>query len=178
VALGIIVEAEVTSVSDAGTALLAPDPLDPDAATTTGTVAIKVPTFAVTVIVRGVPSPAVTRVTLAIPSAPVLTFAGVKPPEVAEKLTATPESRPEFASLAYAVIVAPVLPSVGMVETSLDTVMRATLTGVLLPLVTVPAPPAKELVPLLPPPQAVRARAASAVIQRNVRIVFTWAIDP
>jgi hypothetical protein len=39
--------------------------------------------------------------------------------------------------------------------------------------------PAKApLQPVLPPPQAARARAASAVIQRNVRIVFTWAIDP
>jgi hypothetical protein len=156
------------------------------AAETTCTVAVAVlaPAVAVTVIVRSVGSPAVLSVAVAAPETSDVAEAGATPPEVALKDTGTLSRRALLASRTYAVIVAELDPSDGMVEVLETSVNAATVATVptvppllelllLLLLLLAPAPVLKEVVLSLP--QALSASASAAIATRRpyLRIIFT-----
>jgi hypothetical protein len=79
-----------------------------------------VPFVPLTVIVRGVESEPVESVAVRVPAEPVAVPDAASAPDVAEKLTGTPDTTLLFLSVAKAVIVAVVDPSVRIVATLLD----------------------------------------------------------
>jgi hypothetical protein len=115
----------LVNVKDA-TALVAADEL---LTTATLTVAVRPPAVAVTVMVRGLLSPAVVKVASADPVVSVVPCVTATPPELDEKVTRTPEMRSFAALRAKTVMVALAEPSAGM-DDALDTaVSEAGLTA-------------------------------------------------
>jgi hypothetical protein len=139
-------------------------------------VAKSVPAVAVTVIVRGVLSPAVDKVAVASPFVSVVACVIATPPELAENDTTTPEIR-SFAELrASTVIVAVAEPSEGIDVALLIAVSEAgvwTWEPLLVPLeVPLLVPPLEELSPVivLAPPQAASRTAARQPSIANLRM--------
>jgi hypothetical protein len=87
---------------------------DEVASTSTLTVAVSVPEVAVTVMVRGVESPAVDRVASAAPLVSVVAWVIATPPESAANATVTPEIRSFEELRASTVMVAVAEPSEGI----------------------------------------------------------------
>jgi hypothetical protein len=153
--------------------------------TWTATVDFRPPEVAVTVIVRGVGSPAVERVAFAAPLLSVVPLPTAMPPEDAENVTATPEIRLFDASRASTVMAAVVEPSDRIDCALLVAVMDAAVAVVPPPPGVVPlhdeavaAPPVTRPQPLSPP-QPLRARVTKkrAIIEASVRMVLysnTW----
>ena len=155
---------------------------------TTWTAAVPVlpAAFAVTVIDRNEPSPAVDRVAVAAPLVSVVAAVTATPPDVAVKVTGTPAMRLLVESLTRAVITAVVEPSDKMLGVLVVTVTTATV-GLTEPPEEEPLdeppedePPLEEPDPdpvmvCEPPPQAANSVAARQAKNRNLRMSFILA---
>jgi hypothetical protein len=128
-----------------------------DVATTwTSMVAVRPSAVAVTVMVRGVDTPAVERVAIAEPVESVTGWVTSKPPDVDSKLTGTPAMRLFDELSASTVIVAVTEPSDGMDVALLVAVSAARCPDTVPPLLEPPLlEPPLLLPPLLLPPRLV-----------------------
>jgi hypothetical protein len=139
--------------------------------TATGTVAVLLPAVAVTVMVRLAGSPAALKVAVAAPFALVVAWVTVKPPEVAEKLTATPDTNWFCALRTSAVMVADLLLSDGICGTLVITLMVcwvfATVTVVLPDI-----PPLVAVTVITVPAAAVPA--VSVAVATPLALVVAW----
>jgi hypothetical protein len=140
------------------------------------------PAAAVTVMVVPAATPAPDRVALIVPSEAVVAVAPESVPALADSVTAIPLSALLFASFASTVMVAVLLPSVGIDVALLET-SRLETPAVVPPLVlvvqlvvvvvVVVVPPVSLLQPLSPPQPARESVIANkTIIEASVRIVL------
>ena len=152
-----------------------------DGTTCTCTVAVSPEAVAVTVMVRVTESPAVDSVAVAAPVASVVPCVTAMPPELAEKVTSTPEIRSLAEFRARTVMVAVVEPSDGIdvalvIAVSDEATTPPPLLLELLLLLELELEPELLLVLLPPgpvivlPPQAERSQAAATAMIDNLRM--------